>query len=193
MRKIYLFTSLVFLLAMLPSNLIGIEGFYLVINPGENESRGYFSDWYSVTTKMDIYDWGRMKNLQMINDKGPVIDNKAFFVSKYGSKIVIKNEDLKKGRQFKAYFDFVTYRDFNVNDYPSRLKLTMFNPVTGFRIEKELKIGDIDERKLYQLDVPYELTSGGYFEILFREFSPRTGYWGIWDLIITDRLNLPLK
>jgi hypothetical protein len=43
------------------------------------------------------------------------------------------------------------------------------------------------------VDIPVDMTSRGSVDLVFEEYAPRPGSWGVWDIMLTDGLELPAR
>ena len=124
-----------------------------------------------------IEHWAKNRHLVPIADKEPYLDNRASFVSQYGSGIVLKN--LNQNASYTLYIDFVSYRGGNAG-IVSRLVIS----ANGRKLAS-LNFGEAPEDRPYELSVPRELYAGGTLDIRFDEYATTPGVWGIWDCILS--------
>lgn len=152
----------------------------IVLNlDGRNDHKFIYS-WHDAITIKQIFRWGRSEGIELFDDSAPVVDQRARFISKFGSKIKVSN--LKSDRKYRIWIDFVHFHGVGDGDIISRLEVFMDE-----RLVKTLNFGDIGKNNNpYKLEIPYELSADGNVEIVFKEHSPMGGFWGIWDLVISD-------
>ena len=158
------------------------EHSWIYINPGSPEERKHLREWtwLKVYTEEEISSWGRSVGLTLYPDAEPIIDGRARFVSKFGSKVIVTG--LESQRKYALWIDFVHFTKYHPGEILARLDIY----VDG-QLLKVLSFGDITHKKNpYRLPLPYDLTVDGKVEILFKEYSNTGGYWGIWDMVITD-------
>lgn len=152
----------------------------IVLNlDGKNDHKFIYS-WHDAIAFRQIFHWARSKGIELFDDSNPVVDQRARFISKFGSKIKVSN--LKSDHKYRMWIDFVHFHGVDDGDIISRLEIFMDK-----KLVKTLNFGEIDKNNNpYKLEIPYELSTDGNVEIIFREHSPMGGFWGIWDLIISD-------
>ena len=176
-----LFFNLIFIFSF--NSIFSAEKIKFVLNPGLEDSNKFFVNWHREHTWRDIYNWSRTQGIELLPENGPIIDNKAYFVSQFGSKVKIIDSRLRNMHQAKLLIDFVSFRNYSKNKVPSLLKITMKNLDTGYTVDQNIRFEDLTG-KPYEIKIPYELLSHGKFEILFREYSISIGKWGIWDMML---------
>lgn len=140
----------------------------------ENQNTG----WSVNTKSYDIYRWGRSMGLFLVDDASPFIDKKAVFVSPYGAEFKIKN--LNKHKNYILWIDFVKYKG-DKSKISSRLKI-----LADKRILCDLSFGDLKGHGLFKLELPRDLVYDGSVLVRMEEYSDKTGFWGIWDMIVSS-------
>ena len=157
----------------------------IVINAGLKDSNKYFINWHREQSWRDIYNWSRTQGIDLLRDNDPIVDNKAYFVSQFGSTVKIIDNRLKDMHLARMSIDFVSFKNYSKKKISSLMKITMRNIVTGYTIEHDIRFEDLSG-KPYVLTIPYELLSHSKFELFFRENSVSVGRWGIWDMILSN-------
>ncbi len=158
-----------------------------VINPGSVLEGECMRGWRSSFSTRHIREWGRARGLVVVDDRGPVIDSTAAFVGPEGSSIAVSG--LSRWKRYRLWIDFVRFRDARKCP-PSMLRIFASVPRGGPIILRELRQEDLGEGYC-SIELPAETTVHGTAEILFTEYSPRPGLWGVWDIIIAEGDSLP--
>ncbi len=159
----------------------------MIFNFGDPDTEGATGQWRDVLTTQELRNWGRSYDLVLEPDSPPVEDGKAAFVSRFGSKIEVKN--LARYGHYTMWIDFVHYRGAEKSDIGTRLDIYGDN-----RHLKSLRFNQINGRNNpYAVRLPYDLTLDGSITVVFRESadSGSSGFWGVWDVIVTDAAKLP--
>ncbi|MBN1499546.1 MAG: hypothetical protein JW982_05300 [Spirochaetes bacterium] len=146
----------------------------VVTFPKTNEIPG----WGKVLSFDSIYRWGLSNSIYINRDSSPIVDNYAVYVHKNGSAIEFK--DLKRYGPYYIFIDFVTYkgRSIGIN---SRLKIY----VDGNFFD-ELTWNELQQISYYSKEIPREYYFDGIIRVEFREIDTVGGFWGIWDVALTD-------
>lgn len=152
----------------------------IVLNLDGRNDHSFIYSWHDAITFKQIFRWGRSEGIELFDDSAPVVDRRARFISKFGSKIKVSN--LKSDRKYRIWIDFVHFHGVGDGDIISRLEVFMDD-----KLVKTLNFGEIGKNNNpYKLEIPYELSADGDVEIVFKEHSPMGGFWGIWDVVISD-------
>lgn len=161
----------------------------IVINPGSVHEGERMREWRHSFSLRHIREWGRSRGLEVIDDRGPIVDGTAAFVGPAGSSIVVTG--LSRWMRYRLWIDFVRFR--NTRSYPpAMLRLSAEVPGGGTIMLCDLRQGDLGEGYWY-VDLPPEATIRGSAEITFTEYSQRPGLWGVWDIIISVGDSLPAR
>jgi len=169
-----------------PAVEVSAAPFPLVFHAGEGDG-ALFADWGPLMDRKAMEYWGKSRGLMLRDDAGPVADGKARFVAPYGSTLVVSG--LARGKKYRLWLDFVRYRNRSGAAMPSRLVLSMNGRPVKHMVFSELE-------KLpgpVPLDIPYDLSQGETVTVLFREHAPSPGFWGLWDVMVTEGPDLPEK
>lgn len=130
-----------------------------------------------------IEHWARNRGTNAVKDREPYVDNKASFVSVYGSELKLSN--LNQNANYSLFIDFVCYTgDPKVT---SKLVISIHNTRLA-----TLTFGQTPLDRPYELVIPRELCFDGTADIHFDEFATTPGSWGIWDMILSTS-GLPLE
>lgn len=160
------------------------EPVYIAVVPAEPGTVN-LEGWRESFTFGEITRWARTYGLKPDKNAGPLADGAARFVSRFGSSVKI--EGLDRDRRYGVWIDFVTYERLEENNISARLEVFADREKIG-----EFNFGSLSRRASpVRLDLPYHITMDGKVEILFREYSSEGGFWGVWDLIVSDALALP--
>jgi|GEM_PF-3877933 len=162
----------------------------IVINPGSADAAAWSSTWGPLVDAASIYAWGRGLNLYMKEDRGPVVDKMAAFVSLRGTYVTVK--DLRTSGMYILWLDLVSFRNPDSAQFPSTLKIFIKSRHHDYRLMRTCSFPHTGG-ELLRIEIPYEMSAEGEITILFRELSPMKRVWGIWDMIITDFDELPLS
>lgn len=142
------------------------------------------NSWLGTLTQKKIKKWGKTRGLFLVPDSGPVIDGLAVFVSKHGSEIIVTK--LEKGF-YRLWIDFVVFNKNRTVKVPSSLEI--------YIDKKLLKIIKFDKitpaKNPFILEIPYNCTVDGKIVIYFKENTSVEGFWGIWDIILSNSHSLP--
>ena len=130
-----------------------------------------------------VEHWARNRGTNAVKDREPYVDNKASFVSVYGSELKLSN--LNQNANYSLFIDFVCYTgDPKVT---SKLVISIRNTRLA-----TLTFGQTPLDRPYELIIPRELCYDGTADIHFDEFATTPGSWGIWDMILSTS-GLPLE
>lgn len=160
---------------------------YLVLNAGDRDDAKFFKDWLDPVEETDLNKWCKSVGVSLEGDRGPISDGRARFVSRFGSKLLITG--LNRNYSYRMWIDFVSFRGAKNTNIPARLEIS----IDG-RLLKTLNFGEITrENNPLMMEIPYDLTQDGAIDIVFNEHSMSGGFWGVYDIIISNRESLPEK
>ncbi len=162
-----------------------------VYNPGSTKWKKYASGWERILKSREIYNWGRSRGGYLIEDRGPVVDGSAAYVSSRGSKIVLT--DIKQGCFYRLWIDFVGFRFSGEKNPPQVLRISIGSEEKGYRLLKIIKFEDLNRKKMEFIDIPYGMTVNDTFDIVFGDYSTENGFWGIWDMVLTTEREIPVS
>ena len=178
-----------FLLASLSLYSADTNGYLLVINPGSSSSESLMKGWEPPITRSEIAAWGPGKGFVVEDDREPVVDHMAAYVSSRGSVVSIGG--LSRGVCYRVWIDFVRIR-YGKDGPPSTLKIFAAAPGFEKRSVETFLQGDCAEGYRH-FDLPLDMTSMGSVELIFVEYAPRPGNWGVWDIIVSSGPDLPAR
>ena len=153
----------------------------IIINPLSAETgrnRLYFIDYTG------LGKWGKPKGLKIQEDLPPVVDGISFFTPDYSAEFNIAGYDREKN--YRLLIDFVRYEG-KPGPLNSLLKIWGRDIKGKMILIAEINEKILEQNKIFETLVPYELSSPGRFDIIVREYSDTPGKWGIWDMIITAK------
>lgn len=153
----------------------------IIINPSEKDvttNRLYKINY------TEISKWAKPQGLKVKEDALPVIDGLAFYTPDFFAEFKVEGYD--RNREYKIYIDFVRFEGGKIN-INSLLKIWGRDYSGKMFFIAEIKKEILEENKIFDAIIPYELSSPGRFDIIVREYSDTPGKWGIWDIIITDK------
>lgn len=131
-----------------------------------------------------INEWALTLKMTAINDNPPVTDGIAFFPVHPQVEIPVKG--LKKGERYFLYIDFVKYLNGKVN-IDSTLKIFIQDIYGKRTFISQYRFSSLFSDKIFKAEIPFNLSNPGSFTIIIQEQSAKTGYWGIWDIIVSSR------
>jgi hypothetical protein len=162
-------------------------GYLHVVNPGSRSSEKYLRGWRVPVTRRELAVWGADRGFVLDDDHEPVVDNIAAYVSRPGSAVAVRG--LERGVRYRAWIDFVRFR-YGAEEPASLLKIFVDAPGAGRHTVASLVPGDITDGYMH-VDIPVELSSRGTVELVFMEYARQPGSWGVWDIVVTNGLDLP--
>jgi len=129
-------------------------------------------------------DWAYNIGLILLPDAPPVIDNKGFIIKQFQIEIPVSG--YKRDLFYKAYFDFFRYKEKN---FPFNSKLTIYikDIYENMRHAATVETSFLTGNKLFEVDIPYDLSYPGKFYIVIHEHAQKAENWGIWDIIVTSK------
>jgi hypothetical protein len=160
-----------------------------VYNPGSVKWKESAAGWDGILKSRDIYNWGRSRGGYLIEDRGPVVDGSAAYVSSRGSEIVLRN--IKQGCFYRLWIDFVGFRFSGEKNIAEVLRIYIGREDKGYRLLKVIRSIDLHSSKMEYIDIPYGMTQNDTFHIVFGDYSTRNGFWGIWDMVLTTGREMP--
>ncbi|MEJ5362175.1 MAG: hypothetical protein WBK20_01500 [Spirochaetota bacterium] len=141
-------------------------------------------NWITALDYKKISEWGKVYYCNVNYDDKPVIDNCAWFISKYGSKLVFENLN---ENSYYLHINFVTY------DHPEKTPIDALcviycnnNPV------KQLAFSEmIVENSTVVLKITREFIVNKTLTVEFKEYSSAGGFFGVWDVLLSTLDTLP--
>jgi hypothetical protein len=130
-----------------------------------------------------IEHWAKNRGVLALKDREPYTDNKASFVSGYGSELKLTN--LNQNANYSLFIDFVCY------SADPRLVSKLVISLNGRKLAA-LNFAQTPLDRPFELVIPRELYTDGTAQIHFDEFATTPGSWGIWDMILSTS-GLPFE
>jgi len=128
--------------------------------------------------------WANNIGLTLLPDSPPVIDNKGFFINQFQVEIPVSG--YKRDLFYKVYFDFFRYKESNL-PFNSKLKIFIRDLYGNTKHVGTVEASFMSGNKLFEAEIPYDLSYTGKFFIIIHEYAKKTENWGIWDIIVTSR------
>jgi hypothetical protein len=178
--QLFIFIVLVFI-PVYPQN--SPESDTIIIN-SINFKKGANDIPAEIVNYKDAAEWAYNIGLTLMSDAPPMVDNKGFFIKQLHIEIPVSG--YKKDLFYKAYFDFFRYKEKSLT-FDSKLKISIKDIYGNIRYVKTADTGCLTGNKMFEIDIPYDLSYTGKFYIVIQEYAQKTGNWGIWDIIVTAR------
>ena len=158
--------------------------FLRVYQMGKNADKA-MSDFVSPLTYQELVEWSKIRHIEVNEDKPPLKDNMAWFASKYGSQLHITGLHMHK--DYYLWVDFVTFASPEDAGIPAILEIS----ADGKKL-KRIRFNDLSAAgQIVRIRIPRETTVDGEVKILFVEYSGAGGFFGMWDIIVTDTIDMP--
>ncbi len=162
------------------SSQFSIKDIY-VINSSNDRLNAAKSGSIKILEHSQIEEWAQARGLEIIPDRGPLIDNRALYMTDFRG--VFSVTSLKKDMQYMLRIDFVKFRRGN-NSLLSHLKLYIRDKNGVEHFLKRLDKNELFDKKIFETSLPFRFSYLGDFELILYEYSEVPGIWGIWDIII---------
>jgi len=146
----------------------------------------YLIKWQWITSLdyKKISDWAKTYHCTVNNDDAPLIDNTAWFVSKYGSQLVFENLDDVK------YFLHINFVTFDNPDKTTIDALCFIN--CNNMIVKKLSFKEMTgKNSRIIIEIGREYIVNKTLNVEFKEYSSAGGFFGVWDVILSKEDILP--
>lgn len=158
--------------------------FLRVYQMGKNADK-VMLDFISPLTYEELVEWSKIRHIEVNKDKPPVKDNVAWFTSKYGSQLHITGLHMHK--DYYLWIDLVTFASPEDAGIPAILEIS----ADGKKLQR-IRFKDLSAAgQLVRIKIPRETTVDGEVKILFVEYSGAGGFFGIWDIVVTDTIDMP--
>ena len=181
---IQLFIILILLPAYIPAySQITSESDTIIINSVNFKKDGADIP-VEITDFKNATMWGYNIGLTLLPDAPPVIDNKGFFIKQFQIEIPVTGYN--KNLFYKAYFDFFRYKEKRL-PFDSKLKIYIRDMYGNTKLVGTAETDCLTGNNLFAVDIPYELSYTGKFDIIIHEYAQKNETWGIWDIIVTSR------
>lgn len=157
----------------------------ILISPSFPSANISFEGWREKMSFREVENWARSFGLKALRPEVTGEGMRASFISKYGSKVYITNLDPL--RRYYLWIHFINY---------ARLTESDINALLAIRADNEhiarLSFDDtIDSREPFAFEIPYHLTMDGKLTIELREYSSSGGFFGIWNMALTNSVERP--
>ncbi len=151
-------------------------------HPGDNIS---CEGWREQMSFREITNWARTHGLKALRPEGSHEGIRASFVSKHGSKVIIKNLDPL--RHYYLWVHFVNYAKLTETDIHALLEIRADRE----RIAHVSFADAMEKSETLVFDIPCHLTIDGKLTLEFREYSSSGGFFGIWNMALSDSIEPP--
>lgn len=157
----------------------------ILISPSYPTEQISFEGWLDAMSYREIKNWARTYGLKALRPQGAIEGTRASFVSKHGSKVIITNLDPL--RHYYLWVRFVNYAKLTDTDINAFLKI---------HADKEhiahFSFADVMEKaEPLVFEIPCHHTMDGKLTLEFREYSSRGGFFGIWNMALSDSIEQP--
>lgn len=150
--------------------------------PGDNFLINW--NWITALDYKKISDWGKVYHCTVNYDDRPVIDNCAWFISKYGSRLIFNN--LTESTYY-LHINFVTF------DQPEKTPIDALciiycnnSPV------KQLAFREMTAtNSMVVIKITREFIVNKTLTVEFKEYSSAGGFFGVWDVLLSRLDTLP--
>lgn len=132
----------------------------------------------------DISDWASSFKMTVLEDSPPYVDGTAFFIMHPHIELPVTG--LIKGARYYLYIDFVKYRNSRIN-VASFLKIYIQDIYGKKTLISRYSFSSLFADEKFVAEIPFNLSNPGSFTIIIQEYSDKTGYWGIWDIIVSSK------
>jgi hypothetical protein len=141
-------------------------------------------NWITVLDYKKISDWGKVYYCNVNYDDKPVIDNSAWFISKYGSKIVFEN---LTESSYYLHINFVTFV------HPEKTPIDALCVIScNNKPVKQLAFSDMTiKNSTVVLKISREFIVNKTLTVEFKEYSSAGGFFGVWDILLSTLDTLP--
>ncbi len=141
-------------------------------------------NWITALDYKKISNWGKVYYCYVNYDDKPVIDNCAWFVSKYGSRLIFENLG---ATTYYLHINFVTF------DYPEQTNIDALCVIyCNNKPVKQLAFRDMTiKNSTIVLEITREFIVNKTLTVEFKEYSSAGGFFGVWDVILSTLDTLP--
>ncbi len=164
---------------------IGSKEHIILIAPAHPADDISCEGWREQMSFREITNWARAYGLKALRPEGSPEGIRASFVSKHGSKVIIKKLD--PVRRYYLRVHFVNYAQLTETDIHAFLEI---------RADREhiARLSFADAMKKSEplvFEIPCHLTMDGKLTLEFREYSSSGGFFGIWHMALSDSFEKP--
>lgn len=141
-------------------------------------------NWITALDYKKISDWGKVYYCNVNYDDKPVIDNCAWFISKYGSRIVFEN---LTESSYYLHINFVTF------DHPEKTPIDALCVIScNNKPVKQLAFSEMTiKNSTVVLNITREFIVNKTLTVEFKEYSSAGGFFGVWDILLSTLDTLP--
>ncbi len=141
-------------------------------------------NWITALDYKKISDWAKVYHCTVNTDDSPIADSTAWFISKYGSKLIFENLDELK---YFLHINFVTFSSPGQTSIDALCIISLDNkPV------KKLSFADMTiQNRNVVIEVSREYIVNKTLVVEFKEYSSAGGFFGVWDVILSTLDTLP--
>lgn len=174
---ILILTSILFADNVSQSSLTDIY----IINSRSDRVNAAKSGSIKILEHNQIEDWANARGLEVIPDRGPLVDNSAlYFVDFRG---VFSVGPLRKDQHYTLRIDFVKFRSGSTT-LSGYVKLYIRDKKGVEHFLMRLDNKELFKEKIFETSIPFRFSYDGDFELILYEYAEVAGIWGIWDIII---------
>jgi hypothetical protein len=170
-----------------PKNDIDAKNFLeiIIISPSQPDDKIAYDGWHGCKSFREIKNWARIFGLKAMRNRFATTSDTACFVSKHGSNIRIISLD--PSRRYHLWINFVTYAKLSDEDINAYLEVFADKEkLARFTFQEAAENPDP-----IRLEIPYHLTIDGKLTLELREYSIKGGFFGIWNMALSDSIELP--
>lgn len=129
----------------------------------------------------NIADWAQARGFELIPDRGPVLNNSAFYFMDFRG--VFNISGLSRHKRYILRIDFVKFKKTR-DAHLSYIKLFIRDKNGEEHLISALDKNELYNEKIFETSLPFRFTYEESFELIMYEYSEIPGSWGIWDIII---------
>ncbi len=168
-----------------PLERMSIDDAVILISPSQESAHISFEGWREQMSFREIKNWARTYGLKALRPEGFNEATRASFISKHGSKVFIKN--LNPLRHYYLWVQFVNYALLTETDISALLDICADREL----IARLPFAKTIEKPDLFVFEIPCHLSMDGTLTLEFREYSSTGGFFGIWNIALSDSIEQP--
>jgi len=173
--------SFFFLFSVIIYGYAESEDKIIIINSPDDKIDIHKSGFVRFVDYENITDWARARGLEIIRDRGPVIDDRAFYFMDFRG--VFNISGLRSSERYTLLIDFVKYKKISHSPL-SYVKLFIRDKNGEEHFLTAIDKNELFNEKIFEMSLPFRFTYDESFELIIYEYSEIPGTWGIWDIII---------
>lgn len=164
---------------------VATDGAAILIFPSYPTDHISFEGWREQMSYREIKNWARTYGLKALKPQGSDDGIRASFVSKHGSRVIIKHLDPL--RHYYLWVHFVNYAKLTETDIHALLEIRVDrDQIARFSFADAMK-----KSEPFVFEIPYHHTVDGTLALEFREYSTTGGFFGIWNMALSDSIEQP--